>query len=226
MIGTTVSHYRITAKLGSGGMGDVFLAVDTRLQRKAAIKFLPAEMAKDPERRQRFLLEARAASALNHPNVCVVYDVGETDDGLLFIAMEFIEGGSLDHVLEKRGRLPIPQVVDLAVQVADALDAAHSSRIVHRDIKPANISLNERGQVKVLDFGLAKLLATESHDALGTTAMMQQTQEGARGGNTALHEPRAGSGKTGRPSFGPVQSGRGALRTHHRKTALRRQKLC
>ena len=189
MIGTTVSHYRITAKLGAGGMGEVFLAEDTRLERKAAIKFLPPEMAKDPERRQRFLKEARAASALNHPNVCIVYDVGETDDGLPFIAMEFIEGGSLDHVLEKRGRLPIPQVVDLAVQVADALDAAHSSRIVHRDIKPANISLNERGQVKVLDFGLAKRLATESHDALEATAMMQQTQEGSVVGTPRYMSP-------------------------------------
>ena len=195
MIGTTVSHYRITARLGAGGMGEVFLAEDTRLERKAAIKFLPPEMAKDPERRQRFLKEAKAASALNHPNVCIVYDVGETDDGRPFIAMEFIEGGSLDHVLEKRGRLPIPQVVDLAVQVADALDAAHSSRIVHRDIKPANISLNERGQVKVLDFGLAKRLATESHDALGTTAMMQQTQEGSVVGTPRYMSPEQALGK-------------------------------
>ncbi len=195
MIGTTVSHYRITARLGAGGMGEVFLAEDTRLERKAAIKFLPSEMAKDPERRQRFLKEARAASALNHPNVCIVYDVGETDDGLPFIAMEYIEGGSLDHVLEKRGRLPIPQIVDLAVQVADALDAAHSSRIVHRDIKPANISLNERGQVKVLDFGLAKRLATEFHDALGTTADMQQTQEGSVMGTPRYMSPEQALGK-------------------------------
>ena len=195
MIGKTVSHYRITSKLGAGGMGEVFLAEDTRLERKAAIKFLPPEMAKDPERRQRFLKEAKAASALNHPNVCIVYDVGETDDGLPFIAMEFIEGGSLDHVLLKRGRLPIPQIVDLAVQVADALDAAHSSRIVHRDIKPANISLNERGQVKVLDFGLAKLLATESPDALGTTAMMQQTQEGHVVGTPRYMSPEQALGK-------------------------------
>ena len=195
MIGTTVSHYRITAKLGAGGMGEVFLAEDTRLERKAAIKFLPTEMAKDPERRQRFLKEARAASALNHPNVCIVYDVGETDDGLPFIAMEFIEGGSLDHVLETRGRLPIAEVVDLAVQVADALEAAHSSRIVHRDIKPANISLNERGQVKVLDFGLAKRLGTESHDALGTTAMMQQTQEGSVVGTPRYMSPEQALGK-------------------------------
>ena len=194
MIGKSVGHYRITAKLGSGGMGEVFLAEDTRLQRNAAIKFLPAEMAKDPERRQRFLTEARAASALNHPNVCVVYDVGETDDGLPFIAMEFIEGGSLDHVLTKRGRLAIPQIVDLAVQVADALDAAHISRIVHRDIKPANISLNERGQVKVLDFGLAKRLTIPSDNALETTAMLQ-TQEGCVVGTPRYMSPEQALGK-------------------------------
>src|SRR5262249_26491669 len=161
MIGKTVGHYRITAKLGAGGMGKVFLAEDTRLERKAAIKFLPAEMAARLELRQRFLNEARAASALNHPHVCVVYDVGETEDGLPFIAMEFVEGQSLD-VLVRQGPLAISRIADIAVQVADALDAAHSRRIVHRDIKPANINLNERGQVKVLDFGLAKRLSTDT----------------------------------------------------------------
>jgi len=194
MIGKTVGHYRITAKLGAGGMGEVFLAEDTRLERKAAIKFLPAELAADPERRQRFLKEARAASALNHPHVCIVHDVGETDEGLPFIAMEFIEGGSLDSVLKTR-RLQIPQIVDLAVQVADALDAAHGCRIVHRDIKPANISLNERGQVKVLDFGLAKRLATESLDASGTTAEVQQTQEGTILGTPRYMSPEQALGK-------------------------------
>src|ERR1700733_1061287 len=168
MIGKTVGHYHITDKLGAGGMGEVFLAEDIRLERKAAIKFLPAEMAADPERRQRFLIEAKAASALNHPHVCVVYDVGETDDGLPFIAMEFVEGQSLDLVA-KQGPLEIFRIVEIAIQVADALDAAHVSRIVHRDIKPANISLNDRGQVKVLDFGLAKRMPHRSADALGTT---------------------------------------------------------
>src|SRR5436305_13881708 len=122
MIGKTVAQYRITAKLGSGGMGEVFLAEDTRLERKAAIKFLPAEMAADPERRQRFLNEARAASSLNHPHVCVVYDVGETADGLPFLAMEFVEGQSLD-ALVKDGPLAMAKVIEIAVQVADALDA-------------------------------------------------------------------------------------------------------
>src|SRR5437764_8560334 len=176
MIGKTVGHYRITAKLGAGGMGEVFLAEDTRLERKAAIKFLPAEMAADPGRRQRFLNEARAASALNHPHVCVVYDVGETEDGLPFIAMEFVEGQSLD-ALVRHGPLEIARVAEIAVQVADALDAAHGRRIVHRDIKPANISLNERGQVKVLDFGLAKRMPTGA-DGDDNTQDFHHTQQG------------------------------------------------
>src|SRR5215813_9830 len=130
MIGKTVGHYCITAKLGAGGMGEVFLAEDTRLERKAAIKFLPAEMAADPERRQRFLTEARAASALNHPHVCIVYDVGETEDGLPFIAMEFV-GGQSPAAVAKQQSLEISFVVEIMAQVADALDAAHAGRIVH-----------------------------------------------------------------------------------------------
>jgi predicted Ser/Thr protein kinase len=194
MIGKTVSHYRITARLGAGGMGEVFLAEDTRLERQAAIKFLPAEMAADPERRKRFLVEAKAASALNHPHVCIVYDVGETADGLPFIAMEFVEGKSLDAV-GKLGPLEIARVVEIIVQVADALDAAHAHRIVHRDIKPANISLNERGQVKVLDFGLAKRMPQESTDALGITGDMQQTQQGQILGTPSYMSPEQALGK-------------------------------
>ncbi|MBI3467182.1 MAG: serine/threonine protein kinase [Planctomycetes bacterium] len=193
MIGKTVGHYRITAKLGAGGMGEVFLAEDTRLERKAAIKFLPAEMAADPERRQRFLKEARAASALNHPHVCVVYDVGESADGLPFIAMEFVEGQSLDTVV-KQGPLEISKIVEIAVQVADALDAAHASRIVHRDIKPANISLNERGQVKVLDFGLAKRMP-QGADSVGVTQDVQQTQHGQVLGTPSFMSPEQALGK-------------------------------
>jgi hypothetical protein len=193
MIGKTVGHYRITAKLGAGGMGEVFLAEDTRLERKAAIKFLPADVADAPERRLRFLTEARAASALNHPHVCVVYDVGETPDGLPFIAMEFVEGQSLD-ALVKQGPLEISKIVEIAMQVADALDAAHNRRIVHRDIKPANISLNERGQVKVLDFGLAKRLppGTDSQDI---TQDFQQTREGQVLGSPSYMSPEQALGK-------------------------------
>jgi serine/threonine protein kinase len=176
LIGKTVGHYRITAKLGAGGMGEVFLAEDVRLERKAAIKFLPAEMAADPDRRRRFLQEARAASALNHPHVCVVYDVGESDDARPFIAMEFVEGQTLDAIL-KLDSLSLVKVVDIAVQVADALDAAHVRGIVHRDIKPANISLNERGQVKVLDFGLAKRIPIGTSGA-DVNEAFQQTLHG------------------------------------------------
>src|SRR5262249_20128396 len=149
---------------------------DTRLERQAAIKFLPAEMAADPERRQRFLTEARAASALNHPHVCIVYDVGETDEGLPFIAMEFVGGQSLDAVAKQQS-LAIARVVEIVAQVADALDAAHAGRIVHRDIKPANISLNERGQVKVLDFGLAKRMP-HGTELAEPTQDFQQTRQG------------------------------------------------
>src|SRR5436190_18977120 len=176
MLNRTVGHYRITAKLGAGGMGEVFLAEDTRLERLAAIKFLPAELAADPERRQRFLKEARAASAINHPHVCVVYDVGESDDSQPFIAMEFVEGQSLDAVV-KQGPLEMTRLAAIGVQVADALDAAHSRGIVHRDIKPANISLNERGQVKVLDFGLAKRMP-QGNEGQERTQDFQQTQAG------------------------------------------------
>jgi serine/threonine protein kinase len=194
MIGTTVGHYRITSKLGAGGMGEVFLAEDTRLGRKAAIKFLPADLAGDPDRRQRFLIEAKAASALNHPHVCIVYDVGETDDGLPYIAMEFVEGQSLD-ALVKQGAIEISKVVQIAVQVADALDAAHSRRIVHRDIKPENISLNERGQVKVLDFGLAKRMLQESEGDQEKTSDIQQTREGAVLGTPRYMSPEQALGK-------------------------------
>jgi serine/threonine protein kinase len=193
MLGTTVGHYSITARIGAGGMGEVFLAEDTRLERKAAIKFLPAEMAADPERRQRFIQEARAASAINHPHVCVVYDVGESDDGRPFIAMEFVEGRSLDTVV-KQGPLEMARLTEIAVQVADALDAAHSRGIVHRDIKPANISLNAREQVKVLDFGLAKRVphATVGNDR---TQDFKQTQSGQVAGTPAYMSPEQMLGK-------------------------------
>lgn len=193
MIGNTVGNYRITAKLGAGGMGEVFLAEDTRLERKAAIKFLPTEFAADPERRQRFLKEARSASALNHPHVCVVYDVGETAEGLPFIAMEFVEGRALDELV-KQGALDTTRVIEISIQVVDALDAAHGQRIVHRDIKPANISLNERGQVKVLDFGLAKRLphATDQDDA---TQDFHQTQQGIVVGTPSYMSPEQALGR-------------------------------
>jgi Protein kinase domain/Domain of unknown function (DUF4062) len=193
MIGKKIGQYRITSKLGAGGMGEVFLAEDMRLEREAAIKFLPAEFAADPERRQRFLNEARAASALNHPHVCVVYDVGESDDGQLFIAMEFVAGSTLDAVV-KRGPLEVTKIAEIAIQVADALDAAHARGIVHRDIKPANISLNERGQVKVLDFGLAKRTLTGAGKQ-GATQEFQHTEQGQVLGTPHYMSPEQALGK-------------------------------
>jgi TolB-like protein/Flp pilus assembly protein TadD/predicted Ser/Thr protein kinase len=152
-----IGHYRIKQKLGSGGMGDVYLAEDLKLHRSVALKVLPADVAGDPQRRLRFLHEAHAASVLNHPNVSTIYEVGEADD-TVFIAMELIEGKTLTQVRESR-TCEIDEVIDIAMQAADALDEAHSRGIVHRDIKSANIMLTPRGHVKVLDFGLAKLRA-------------------------------------------------------------------
>lgn len=178
MIGKTISHYKILEKLGSGGMGDVYKAEDTKLKRTVALKFLPSELTRDEESQQRFVHEARAASALDHPNIGTIYEIDESD-GHTFIAMAHYEGLTLKHKIEQ-GPLPINEVVEIAIEIAQGLTEAHSKDIIHRDIKPANVLLTELGQVKIIDFGLAKLMGgaalTRTGITMGTLAYMSPEQ--------------------------------------------------
>ncbi|MFQ5865328.1 MAG: protein kinase [bacterium] len=179
MIGKTISHYKILEKLGEGGMGVVYKAEDTKLDRLVALKFLPLHLSQAEDEKERFIHEAKAASSLDHPNICTIYEIGETEDGQMFIAMACYEGETLKDKIE-RGPLPIDEALDVAIQITEGLATAHSKEITHRDIKPANILITQDGQVKIVDFGLAKLAGrtqlTKEGTTLGTVAYMSPEQ--------------------------------------------------
>ncbi len=193
MIGRTISHYEVVEKLGEGGMGVVYRARDSHLDRFIALKVLPPDKVADPERKQRFVNEAKTASALNHPNIVTVHDIDQAD-GIDFIAMEFVQGKTLDEVIGRKG-LKLNEALKYAIQIADALAKAHAAGIVHRDLKPANVMVTSDGSVKVLDFGLAKLTESTVLPDNETRKERQSTELGAIVGTASYMSPEQAAGK-------------------------------